>query len=93
VAGAPLAAQLQRLMAALTPWLLEGAPQHYQQAGVRLFRDRESRQLWLQRSATPRNPYGAGATEAVAWPNPTKTTRDPTAVPAVTNDPHAGHQH
>ncbi len=90
--GAPLAAQLARLMVALEPWLLEGAPQHYQQAGVSLFRDRESGQLWLQKTSTPNNPYGAGAAELIDWPAPT-AAQSATTESAATNDPHVGHRH
>ena len=68
--GDALAAELARLMAALEPWLLEGAPIHYQGAGLTLFRDTETGHLWLQQGDSPNNPYGDAEEEIVAWPDP-----------------------
>lgn len=68
--GDALAAELARLMAALEPWLLEGAPVHYRDAGLSLFRDTGSKRLWLQEGDAPRNPYSKGEAERVTWPDP-----------------------
>ena len=65
---AALAEALAALVAALEPWLLGGAPDHYRAAGLTLFRDRASGDLWLQESPEPLNPYGAAAAEALPWP-------------------------
>jgi len=68
--GNPLAEELTRLMVALEPWLLEGAPVHYRDAGLSLFRETGSGRLWLQEDAAPRNPYGDGEAELIPWPDP-----------------------
>ncbi|MBU2607003.1 MAG: efflux RND transporter periplasmic adaptor subunit, partial [Alphaproteobacteria bacterium] len=68
--GAALAAELTRLMEALESWLLQGAPAHYRDAGLSLFKDVGSGRLWLQEGETPRNPYGDGEAERIAWPDP-----------------------
>ncbi|MBU3922589.1 MAG: efflux RND transporter periplasmic adaptor subunit, partial [Alphaproteobacteria bacterium] len=68
-AGA-LAGELARLMSALEPWLLGGAPVHYREAGLSLFSDTETGRLWLQEGTAPLNPYGDGETERVPWPAP-----------------------
>ena len=68
--GEALAVELARLVEALEPWLIEGAPIHYRDAGLTLFRDAETERLWLQEGGTLRNPYGDGEAEIVAWPDP-----------------------
>lgn len=68
--GSTLADALARLMTALEPWLLGGAPVHYREAGLTLFKDMETGRLWLQEGDAPRNPYGDGEAERVAWPDP-----------------------
>ena len=68
--GERLAGELARLMAALEPWLMDGAPVHYRDAGLTLFRDTASGQLWLQQGMPPLNPYGERESETVAWPDP-----------------------
>jgi len=68
--GISLANELTRLMAALEPWLLGGAPVHYRDAGLSLFRETGSGRLWIQESAAPRNPYGDGEAELIPWPDP-----------------------
>ena len=89
--GDALGAELARLMNALEPWLLEGAPIHYRDAGLTLFQDVSSGRLWLQEGAAPRNPYGEGEADITAWPDPmagmgnTVSERRPV-------DPHAGHR-
>lgn len=68
--GETLAGELARLMGALEPWLLNGAPVHYRNAGLSLFRDTGTGRLWIQQGDTPRNPYGAGEATRIAWPDP-----------------------
>ncbi|WP_293613177.1 hypothetical protein [Ponticaulis sp.] len=89
--GEALAAELARLMTALEPWLLEGVPIHYRDAGLTLYRDTASGRLWLQEGGPSRNPYGETEAEMIAWPDPMAgmqmETGDRQAV-----DPHAGHR-
>jgi Cu(I)/Ag(I) efflux system membrane fusion protein len=89
--GDQLANELSRLMQALEPWLIEGAPVHYREAGLTLFRDTASGRLWVQQGGTPRNPYGDSQADIILWPDPMagmdadNTERRPV-------DPHAGHR-
>ena len=68
--GEALAAQLARLMKALEPWLLDGAPMHYRNAGLTLYREMDTGRLWLQEGGAPRNPYGENQAELISWPDP-----------------------
>lgn len=68
--GEELAGELARLMGALEPWLLNGAPVHYRDAGLFLFRDTATGRIWLQEGDSPRNPYGGMEAEPVDWPDP-----------------------
>lgn len=90
--GEALSEELAKLMEALEPWLLEGAPVHYRDAGLALFRDMESARLWLQQGETPSNPYGDGAAEAIAWPDPMAREKPPVPEPRAPIDPHANHR-
>lgn len=65
-----LAIELSRLMMALEPWLLEGSPIHYRDAGLSLFKETGTQRLWLQEGGEPNNPYGESPAETVDWPNP-----------------------
>ncbi|MBL4672673.1 MAG: hypothetical protein JKX81_10480, partial [Arenicella sp.] len=67
LAGQALAAELARLMQAIKPWILEGAPQHYSDLGLTLYRDLADGQLWLQKGGVVENPYGGGESEAISW--------------------------
>ena len=71
-----LAGELARLMEALEPWLLNGAPVHYREAGLSLFREAGTGRLWLQDSKTPQSPYGDAEAERVAWPDPMADTAE-----------------
>lgn len=84
---AELADALSDLMEGLRPWLLEGAPQHYADEGLTLFRAGEDR-LWVQEGREPLNPYGNGDAERVDWP-------DAMAMDAASSDrpAMAGHNH
>lgn len=84
----PLATELARLTAALEPWLLEGAPAHYRDAGLTLYQDTASGHLWLQEGGSPRNPFGDGAAEPIAWPDPMTGMADPQSERSPT-DPDA----
>jgi Cu(I)/Ag(I) efflux system membrane fusion protein len=85
--GDALAGKLAALMTALEPWLLDGAPQHYRDAGLHLFEDPETNQLWLQESSQPKNPYGAATGLEKTWPSAPPSQR-----PQQAADPHAGHR-
>ncbi len=83
---AELADALSDLMEGLRPWLLEGAPQHYAEEGLTLFRAGEDR-LWVQEGGDPVNPYGDGDAERIVWP-------DAMAMDNVSDRPAmAGHNH
>ena len=57
-------------MQALRPWLLEGAPSHYRDAGLSLYRDEASGHYWLEQGNSPSNPYGGETAELINWPDP-----------------------
>ena len=89
--GEALKVELVRLMEALEPWLLEGAPVHYRDAGLTLFREAGTDRLWLQEGPVPSNPYGDGKAETVSWPDPMAGMAISTGErPQI--DPHAGHR-
>lgn len=87
---------LAELVAALRPWLLEGAPARYEAAGLTLYRAEDAR-LWLQEGGTPTNPYGDGPAAAVPWPNPMAGPEAPDApgprAAPLERDARAGHAH
>ena len=93
--GDALAAELERLTTALEPWLLEGAPIHYRDAGLVFWRESETGRPWLQESGAVRNPYRGGEAETVPWPDPMART-DVDAAAAVprldTADPQTVHR-
>ncbi|RBP50631.1 efflux RND transporter periplasmic adaptor subunit [Arenicella xantha] len=94
--GNELAADLQRLMSALEPWLLHGAPQHYADLGLALYRESTTQRLWLQKGGAVTNPYQDSASnhttspEKVSWPE-AGYLREPNAAREHL-DPHAGHR-
>jgi membrane fusion protein, copper/silver efflux system len=65
-----LKSALAKLVEALKPWLLEGAPQHYNNKNVLMFKDHGSDHMWLQLVGKPTNPYGSGHAMEVDWPDP-----------------------
>ncbi|HBL93820.1 MAG TPA: efflux RND transporter periplasmic adaptor subunit [Hyphomonas sp.] len=89
--GDALATTLSDLMIALEPWLLEGAPAHYETAGLVLFSETGTGRLWLQEGGPARNPYGDGASEIVDWPDP-MTGSEVSRQERPPIDPHAGHR-
>ncbi len=89
--GQALGAELARLMAAMEPWLLQGAPVHYRNAGISLFREEGTGRLWIQEGDAPRNPYGDGNAELIDWPDP-MAGMDAQAPARRAIDPHAGHR-
>ncbi len=93
-AGEPLAGDLASLVAALETWLLEGAPAHYDDAGLTLYLEDETGRLWLQQGDVPANPYGTNSATVIEWPDPMAGMEEVAAWsdrPLV--DPHAGHMH
>ena len=92
--GEPLAGDLASLVAALETWLLEGAPAHYDDAGLTLYLEDETGRLWLQLGDAPANPYGTNSATVVEWPDLMAGMEE---VAAWSNrplvDPHAGHMH
>ena len=78
-------------MGALEPWLLEGAPIRYRDAGLTLFQETDTDRLWLQEGSAPNNPYGDNAAIPVSWPDPMAGMEIDTRERPST-DPHAGHR-
>ncbi len=61
-------AALAKLTEAIRPWLMEGAPKHYADKKVAVFREEESGRQWVQRGTNPVNPFGNGKGTLVPWP-------------------------
>ncbi len=89
--GNGLASNLARLTEVLSPWLLEGSPIHYRDAGLTLFQDDISQRLWLQEGTQAHNPYGNGKSTSIAWPDPMESI-DPPDYELRKSSPHAGHR-
>jgi len=89
--GPALAAELARLMQAIKPWILKGAPQHYSDLGLTLYRDLASEQLWIQKGGVVENPYKGSETQVVPWVkvDSSKNARNTSAAERQT-DLHAG---
>ncbi len=90
--GGALAAELARLTTALEPWFLNGAPIHYRDAGLTLYRETDTGRLWLQQGDAPRNPYGDGEATPIAWPDPMAGADKNARGDHSSADPHAGHR-
>ncbi len=83
-----LRAALAQLTEALEPWALDGAPIHYRDLGLALFRDEATGNLWVQEGAAAKNPYGDGPSALIDWPDPMAAMEQSSSDPA-----HAGHVH
>ena len=83
-----LRAALAQLTEALEPWALDGAPIHYRDLGLALFRDETTGNLWVQEGAAAKNPYGNGPSALIEWPDPMAAMEQSSSDPA-----HAGHVH
>jgi len=70
-------AALASLVEALTPWLREGAPRHYLEKKLLMFKDLESGRTWVQLQGRALNPYGRGEVAAMPWPE--KSSSEKTA--------------
>lgn len=104
-----LQAALAQLVDALTPWMRDGAPSHYAEKGVAMFRDAKSGRTWVQMKGRALNPYNRGPGELMAWPDqidpakksPNKMGRQPaeetateaSGSPPATNKPTTAHNH
>ncbi|MEM8626324.1 MAG: efflux RND transporter periplasmic adaptor subunit [Pseudomonadota bacterium] len=71
-------AALADLAAALRPWLLTGAPDHYRSKNVALYKEKEGSRVWLQVTGGPINPYARAPGVVVPYPAP---------APSVANAP------
>ena len=68
--GEPLAQALAELVAAMEPWLMQGAPIHYRDNGIVFFKDNNTGQAWIQEGDDPLNPYSDGSATQTPWPDP-----------------------
>ena len=58
---------LQALTKALEPWIFQGAPTHYRDKQLAVFKDTLDRK-WLQIDGTPYNPYGREKAGQIPYP-------------------------
>lgn len=92
-------AALADIVAALEPWVREGAPGHYRERKLTLLKDEGSGRMWLQTEGRPLNPYGNGPSSEIqlaeiSRERGTAATRQPDAVkPADAGANLPGHQH
>ncbi|MFV0367031.1 MAG: efflux RND transporter periplasmic adaptor subunit [Hyphomicrobiaceae bacterium] len=99
-----LKSALAELVAALLPWMREGAPQHYAEKKLALYKDASDGRHWVQMTGDPTNPYGNGKADVVPWPQPEAANaagasgknqqvpgNEPATMPA--GQPMTGHQH
>jgi Cu(I)/Ag(I) efflux system membrane fusion protein len=100
----PLAQSLSELVLAAKPWLLEGAPKHYQDKEISLYQDVETGRFFLQENVQSgvlkglsiSNPYSNGEVHSIAWPmqmdqHNMQSVPAPKDSPARASDPHAAH--
>ncbi len=86
---------LANLAAALRPWILAGAPDHYRERKVGLFKEPDGKRVWLQKMGQGLNPYGEGAGKQVPWPESGENSlaskpEIPAAAPSGLTDAKAG---
>ncbi len=91
---------LAELVTALTPWMMDGAPVHYAEKKLTIYRESASGRAWVQMEGKPVNPYGDGEAEPLPWPklDAEAVSADPASkasnTPATPPAAHAtGHQH
>ena len=88
---------LVELVAALEPWMSGGAPGHYREKKVAMYRDTGSGRNWLQLEGKPLNPYGDGKSSHQPWPEKKMTGDADVEEVAKEPDPAPqampGHQH
>lgn len=81
-------AALAKLNAALRPWILLGAPDHYRERKVALFKESDGKRVWLQQEGKALNPYGKGSGTQVPWLE--KTAPSPASTPNASADKPSG---
>lgn len=59
---------LAHLVRALTPWMREGAPDHYREKKVAMFEEKGSGKRWLQMAGKSLNPYSKNVATELPWP-------------------------
>ena len=89
---------LAELLLALEPWLLDGAPQHYKERKVELYKDSKSGKKWVQMAGQPANPFGANPAIKIPWPESNTAAESaqtsdapPVQKPGAMGGSHAGH--
>ena len=93
-----LQAALAALVAALEPWMREGAPDHYAEKKLAIYEDKKSSSKWLQLSGAPLNPYSGGEARMLPWPAPKASPADDDLAPDnrpsdTVSTPMTGHNH
>jgi Cu(I)/Ag(I) efflux system membrane fusion protein len=99
-----LTLELAQLISAIRPWLLNGAPEHYQKLGLVLYQETLTGRMWLQNGGEIANPYRAqgaediGIVETIEWVNDSHhmlikppPQSEMNSAPSQVND-HADHQ-
>ncbi len=82
-------AALAELVAALEPWVHDGAPQHYREKKLSVFKDQASGRMWFQTQGRPLNPYGKGASSQIQLPETSPAKASAASGPPDAGAPHA----
>lgn len=92
-----LSAALSTLVAALSPWMRNGAPTHYKTKKVAMYEEEGTGKRWLQLSGKPLNPFSNKKADLMNWPDAPAREADLNPVNKPETDaktnPMNGHQH
>ncbi len=58
---------LNELVTALKPWLLQGRPQYYKEKGLSIYMAHGLDAYWIQTGKKVKNPYGEGSPMKIKW--------------------------
>ncbi|CFX17896.1 Transcriptional regulator, Fis family [Candidatus Filomicrobium marinum] len=92
-------AALATLVDAVAPWIREGAPDHYREKKIALWKDDGSARMWLQLEGRELNPYGKGSSSMISYSQPAPEEGAASANAAAEEMPSTkpktmpGHQH
>lgn len=92
-------AALATLVDAVAPWVREGAPDHYREKKISLWKDDGSARMWLQLEGRQLNPYGKGPSSLISFSQPAPEKGEESAnaaekeIPPTKPQAMPGHQH
>ena len=90
-AESEIKAALASLVAAIKPWMMEGAPGRYAGKKVGFFAEDGSDRQWVQRGQSPLNPYGKAPARLMPWPARARNEGSPAAASTPSTGMTGGH--